>query len=121
MAKYVNDLAMDAALDFIAAGNIINVCNAQPANRTEATSTYNLATKALNANDFAKADGNSSGRKVTVAAQNNLTVGANGNATHIAICNATLLLLVTTCTSQTLSSGNTVSIPAFADEIADAA
>lgn len=121
MAKWANDLVMDAALDFIAAGNIMNICNAQPANRTEATTTYNLATRALNANDFAKADGDTNGRKVTVAAQNNISVGANGNATHVAISNATLLLLVTTCTTQTLTSGNTVSVPAWKDEIADPA
>lgn len=119
MAKWASDSIMDAALNVIATGTILNVCNAQPANRTEATTTYNLATTALNANDFTLADGNNSGRKVTVSAKNDIAVGANGNATHIAISDNNNLLLVTTCTSQTLTSGNTVSVPAWKDEIAD--
>lgn len=119
MGKWLNDGEMDAALDYVAAGNLMVVCNAQPANRADAVGTNNLCSVARNANDFTKADGNSSGRKVTIAAANNISVTANGTASHIAICNATLLLAVTTCSNQTLSSGNTVSVPAWALEIGD--
>jgi hypothetical protein len=46
-------------------------------------------------------------------------VDTSGTATHVALCDATRLLYVTTCTSQALTSGNTVNIPAWDIEIAD--
>jgi hypothetical protein len=123
MAKFVNDEVMDAALAEIAEGNILTVCSAQPTNRTEAITTYKLADVTLTPGDgngdFTIANGDTNGRKVTIAQQDNIPVDSSGNATHIAICDGTRLLLVTTCTSQALTAGNTVTTPAFDDEIAD--
>ncbi len=42
-----------------------------------------------------------------------------GTATHVALADGTRLLYVTTCTSQALTSGNTVNFPAWDIEIAD--
>lgn len=123
MAKFANDDVMDAALDEIALGNILTVCSQQPTNRTEAVTTYKLADVALTPGDgngdFTIGNGDTNGRKVAIAEQADIPVDANGDATHIAICDDTRLLLVTTCTSQTLTSGNTVTVPTFDDEIAD--
>lgn len=119
MAKFLNDSVLDSLLDAIAAGNAIAVCSAQPTTRTEALTTYELATTSLTSGDFTKANGDSSGRKVTVAQQSDLTVDNSGTATHIAICDSTNLLLVTTCTSQVLTAANLVTIPAFKCEVAD--
>jgi hypothetical protein len=119
MAKWANDLVMDAALDKVATGTILTVCNAQPTTRVEAVTTYKLADVIIDGTDFTKADGDTSGRKVTVAQQADVPVDTSGTATHIAICDATILLLVTTCTGQALTAGNTVTVPAFDDEIAD--
>lgn len=123
MAKFANDSVMDAALAKIATGTILTVCSAQPTNRTEATATYKLADVVLTAGDgngdFTIANGDTSGRKVTVAQQDNIPVDSTGTATHVAICDGTNLLLVTTCTSQGLTAGNTVTVPAFDDEISD--
>jgi hypothetical protein len=71
--------------------------------------------------DFTKANGDTSGRKVTVAAKSGVSVTASGTATHIAIARSTdsTLRYVTTCTSQALTSGNTVNIPAWKIEVAD--
>lgn len=119
MAKYANDLVMDAALDKIATGTILTVCSTQPTTRAEAVTTYKLADVVIDSGDFAKANGDASGRKITVSQQADIPVDTSGTATHIAICDGTILLLVTTCTSQALTAGNTVTVPAFDDEFAD--
>lgn len=119
MSKWANDSVMDAALDVVAAGTILTVCSAQPTNRTEAITTYKLADVTVDSGDFTKANGDTSGRKLTVGQQSNVPVDSSGTATHIAICDGTNLLYVTTCTSQALTSGNTVTVPAWDIEISD--
>lgn len=119
MAKWANDSVMDAALDKIATGTILTVCSAQPANRTEAVTTYKLADVTIDSGDFTKANGDTSGRKVTVAEQDNVPVDTTGTATHVAVCDGSNLLYVTTCTSQLLTAANTVKIPAWDVEFAD--
>jgi len=123
MAKWASDLVMDAALDYVAGSTILTVCSAQPTTYTEATATYKLADVVVDAGDFTKANGDTSGRKVTVGAQNAVPVDTTGTATHIALSTTTgsTLRYVTTCTSQSLTSGNTVNVPAFDIEIADPA
>jgi len=119
MAKYINPLVHDAALDEIATGNLMVVCSAQPTTRTEAVTTYALADVAMVGGDFTKAAGDVSGRKVTIAAKSDITVDATGDANHVAIVNASELLAVTTVTQQTLTSGNTVSVGSWQVEYRD--
>ena len=122
MAKAVHDDVLDAAFDVIDQANIMTVCSAQPTTRAEAVTTYALADVAMTVNtDYTKANGDTSGRKVTVAAKSSITVDTTGTATHVALCDGTRLLYVTTCTSQALTSGNSVSFPAWDVEIADPA
>lgn len=122
MAKWANDLVMDAALDEIATATRMDVCSAQPANFAGIAAVA-LADVTLDSGDFTKANGDTSGRKVTVAAQNGILIDASGTATHVALSRVSdsTLLLVTTCTSQALTANgsNTVNVPAFDDEIAD--
>ena len=123
MGKLVLDAAMDAAFDFIRARvTQITVCSTQPTTYAEATSTYKLADGAITSTDITLGDGDTSGRKMTIGSQSNLTVDASGTAQHVALAGSTgnTLLLVTTVTSQALTSGNTVNVPAFDDEIGDA-
>lgn len=123
MAKSVHNDVLDAALDEIATCDRLDVCSTQPTNLTEATSTYSLADVTLTAGDgngdYTIADGDASGRKLTVAEQADITVDADGTAQHIALSDGASLLYVTTCTSQALTTGNTVTVPAFDIEIAD--
>lgn len=123
MAKFANDDVMDAALHEIAEGNILTVCSQQPTTRAEAITTYKLADVALTPGDgngdFTISNGDTNGRKVRIAEQADIPVDSGGDATHVAICDGTRLLLVTTCTSQELTAGNTITVPAFDDEIAD--
>ena len=120
MAKTVHDDVLDGAFDVLDQGDIMTVCSAQPTTRTEAVTTYALADVALVPNtDYTKADGDTSGRKCTVAAKSGVTIDTSGTALFIAICDATRLLYVTTCTSQALTASNTVNFPAWKVEIAD--
>jgi hypothetical protein len=109
----------DAALDNIATSNQMVVCSQQPANRTEAVTTYNLASVSMAGGDFTKAAGDVSGRKVTVAAKSGINVTASGSATHVALVTASDLKVVTTVAAQTLTSGNTVSLGTWKVEYQD--
>ena len=119
MGKYLHDDVLDAALDELAAGTTLTVCSSQPTSRTEAITTYKLADVTIDSSDFTNADGDSSGRKVTIAQQSAVPIDTSGTATHIAICDSTRLLAVTECDSQALTSGGTVTVPAFKLEMAD--
>lgn len=122
MAKSVHDDVLDGAFDVLDQATEMNACSAEPTTRTEAITTYALADAVMTADtDYTKANGDISGRKVTVAAKATQTIDTTGTATHIALTDATRLLYVTTCTSQALTSGGTVSFPAWDAEIADPA
>lgn len=119
MAKSVHSDVLDGAFDVLDQGDIQTVCNAEPTTRTQAITTFKLADVAMTPNtDYTKAAGDTSGRKCTIAAKSSVPVDTTGTATHVAICDGTRLLYVTTCTSQALTSGNTVNIPAWDVEIA---
>ncbi|MCL4295677.1 MAG: hypothetical protein KJ077_08115 [Anaerolineae bacterium] len=124
MAKWANDSVMDAALAYIADnGDRVDVCSGQPANYAgiAAVTLANVAlTLGAGNGDYTLGNGDSSGRKLTVAEQTGVSVTGSGTATHIAISNGSdTLLYVTTCTSQALTAGNTVNLPAWDIEIAD--
>jgi hypothetical protein len=102
--------------------DIMTACSSQPTTRTEAVTTFKLADVAMTPNtDYTKANGDTSGRKVTMAAKSSVLIDTSGTATHIALCDATRLLYVTTCTSQALTANgsNTVNFPVWDVEIAD--
>jgi hypothetical protein len=121
MAKQAPDATIDVMFDYVDQCNIMHVCSAEPANYA-GIAAVSLADVALTPDtDFTKANGDTSGRKVTIAAKSGVTVDASGTATHIAIARTTdsTLRYVTTCTSQALTAGNTVNIPAWKIEVAD--
>lgn len=123
MAKWQNDSMLDAAFDWVRARvTQMTVCNAQPTTYAEATSTYKLADIALTSTGITLADGDTNGRKMTIGAKSGVTVDTTGTASHIALAGSTgsTLLYVTTCTTQALTTGNTVDFPAWDVEIADA-
>lgn len=126
MAKAVHDDVLDAMLSYIADNTKrITICNAQPTTYTEGNATFALAdvttTEGTGGGDFAIANGDTSGRKLTVAQNASFTVDSSGTATHVALLDVdnSKLLYVTTCTSQALTAGNTVTQPAFDIEVAD--
>lgn len=119
MSKWTNDSVLDAMLDKIATATILTVCSAQPTNRTEAVTTYKLADVVIDSSDFTKSNGDVSGRKITIAQQENIDVDATNTATQIALCDGTDVLYVTTCTPQVLTSGNKVTTPIWDIEVSD--
>lgn len=118
MAKWANDSVLDAPLDKVATGNQILVTTSQPANRAAALSA-SLAGTSLSGGDFTKANGTPDGRQVTIGAKAGVSVTASGTATHVCIVDGTDLLYVTTVTSQALTSGNTITIPAWKITVGD--
>jgi hypothetical protein len=120
MAKSVNTAVLDLALNDVKTnGNKMVVCSAQPTTYAEANATYMLANVAMAAGDYTLAAGDVSGRKVTTGAKTGIAITNSGTATHVAIIDTvnSILKLVTTCTSQALSVGGTVDVPAWKWEI----
>ena len=122
MGKAVHNDVLDAALAEVATANIMTLCSQEPTTRTEAVTTYALADVAMtpgDGNDYTIADGDTNGRKVTVSAKNNVTVDTTGTGTHVALCDGSTLLYVTTCTSKAVTASDEVNFPAWDIEIAD--
>ena len=101
------------------------ICENEPttyaeANTAKGSGGYKLAEVAVDSSDFTNADGDVSGRKLTVGAQTS-TVSVTGDADHVALLDTgnSKLLLVTTITQQTITSGNTWNLAAFDQEVAD--
>lgn len=118
MGKYVNSSVLDAALDKVSTGTQLIVTAAQPTDRASAISNA-LASTSLTSGDFTKSAGTPDGRKLTVAEKSGIVVSATGNAGHMSIIDGTSLLWVTTVATQAISSGNTITIPAWTVSIAN--
>lgn len=122
MPKFAHDDILDAGLLLIK--NNVNkriACSAYPTTYAEANATYALADVAVSSSDFTIANGDTSGRKVTIAAKTGVTVDANGTVTHEALVDTvnSKLYYVTTTPSQGVSLGGTVDMGLWKDEIAD--
>jgi hypothetical protein len=121
MAKTASDAEMDAALAYIQSCDLMVVCSAEPSSYADATTGVDLADVALSTPaDLVIAD-NGTGRKLTVAAKSAIPIDHSGTATHIALCKVsdTTLRAVTTCSSQALTGGGTVDVPAIVFSIAN--
>lgn len=117
MGKKVDNSVIDAALNKIATSVRMVITSAEPAN-FGGIAAVALADVTLDSGDFAIANGDTSGRKVTIAQQSSIPIDSSGSATHICLDDGTTLLFVTTCTTQVLTAGGTVTVPAYKDEIA---
>lgn len=116
MAKKYDDTVLDGALAVADNATTVHVTSAEPANHAgiAAVSLADIAVTAGAGNgDYTIGNGDTSGRKLRLLAQAGVTVDANGTATHVVGTDGSTLLWCTTCTSQVLTAGNTVDIPAF--------
>lgn len=120
MAKSAPDAMLDASLDYAAAATIQHLCSAQPANFA-GIAAVSLASVAMAPGDFTKADGDTSGRKLTVAAKAAVPITTSGTANHVVLATTTgsVLRYVSTVASQQLTSGGTVDIGSWKIEVAD--
>lgn len=118
MAKFQIDAMLDAALSYISSNATeLYICTSQPSDRAAAISTSLIA--AATPSFTGPVNGDSSGRKLTIDQVTDESITATGTANHIALCSGSTLLYVTTCSAQALSSGGTVTQPAWDIEIAD--
>lgn len=103
--------------------NRVDICSAEPTTYTGATSTNTLG-NTTSISISAPTDGDTSGRKVTLAAITGGNVTGTGTATHFAITDTTNSRLLATgslSSSQAVTSGNTFSLTAVDIEIPDPA
>jgi hypothetical protein len=120
MTKLANDLIMDAAFDFlIAEAERIIVATGDGGGVYANLAAITLADNAIGT--ITKANGDTSGRKAIIPQHATVPIDASGTATHIHVVDdtGTRILLTTECTSQALTSGGTVTIPTWDEEIAD--
>jgi hypothetical protein len=118
MGRWASDSVIDASLDKMSEANLLIACSQQPANRVEAVGTYAIADVVLAAEDFSKAN-DTSGRILTVAGKALVDVDTDGTITHLALCDETELLYVTTTNSKIVEIGDKVNIGAFTANLKD--
>ncbi len=119
----VGNRVFDAGLNVLdTEANRVDICSQEPASYAEATSTYTLG-NSTSISISAPTDGDTSGRKVTLAAISSASVTGTGSATHFAITDTSnSRLLITGSLSsggQTVTTGNTFSLNALDIEIPD--
>ena len=118
MAKLIPDAIIDLELGVIAAATILVICKDTPTTYADAAGTYDLATHVLTpangGGDFTSGAGDGTGRKLTLAAQNGITVDHDGTATYyvLGISASSTLLLIGEISPQALLNGNLVNFPA---------
>lgn len=120
MAKATGDTVLDGALDILGSScSGVYVCTSQPTNYAQATSTYALAasTSVTSADWTGPGDAGGGGRKITFDGKSSISVASSGSAAHVAWVKASgsVLLAVTTCSTQALTAGNKVNIPGSID------
>ncbi len=121
---FIDDSILDAALNELD-GAIENlyITSQEAATYAEAQSTYKLGTKA-SPSTTGPADGDVSGRKLTIDAINDGTVDSTGTATHWALTdNSESKLLATGALDSSLgvTATNTFTLTAFDIEFPDPA
>ena len=123
---YLNDRVLDGALAILdTEADRIDICSQEPANYTEATSTYSLGNKDHGASGSAfgaPQNGDVSGRKVASVAVTDGAVTATGTASHYGVSevgNTRLLAANSLNASQAVTNGNTFSLPSFDVEFPD--
>lgn len=120
----ISDYVLDAALSKLdTEANRVDICSQEPTTYAAATSTYTLG-NATSISIGAPTNGDTSGRKVTLAAISGASVTGTGTATHFAITdtiNSRLLATGSLSASQSVTSGNTFSLTAVDIEIPDPA
>lgn len=125
MAKSVHNDVLDASLNYIKNNcDKMVFCSAQPTSYAEANATYALADVAMTSSDFTgPADGDVSGRKLTVNEKASVEIDASGTGNHVALIDTgnEKLLYVTTAASQAVVDGNTMTFQSWDIEIADPA
>ena len=123
--KLTGDNFIDGAFEYLASNGSLLVVAADSSTSFAAVDstgdTRVLAVHALTTADYTIQNGDASGRKVTISSQDSVDIVRSGTAENLYILDTgnSEILLVTSITTQALTTGNKVNIPSFDDEIAD--
>lgn len=122
MAKFTDDSVLEAALTKVATSTRMTITSAQPANFAGIAAVLlgsAAMTAGVNGASYSNyADGDVSGRKITVLAKT-VPITAGGTANHVCLDDGTRLLHCTTFTGQAVANGNSVNVGAYDVEFAD--
>ena len=122
MGKSIHSLVLKAALSYIKDNcSYMYVCSEWPSTAAMASNTEMLASASFTSTQMTVSAA-ASGAHLTMSAINSINVSNTGSAQHIALVFvgvASKVLCVTTCTSQALTEGNTVNVPAWSYTIND--
>jgi len=118
MAKMMTDAMMDGGLTKHGTNTRMSVLTGEPTSILDITTNLKLASVTMAGGDYTIANGDTSGRKSTTVQKASVAITATGAATHVSLDDG-VDWVATTCTSQALTSGGTVTIPAWKREIAD--
>lgn len=121
MARYQNDLMLDAALDWLIANSTARWALSTDATTYASAVSAKLASATIASAQFTKADGDVSGRKVTVAVVSGVSVATQGSATHYALVKpvGSVLSYIVPASTKLLPSGSEVTFGAFDIELED--
>jgi len=130
VAKFAPNSTLDGLLEQIALADEMYVTSGQPTSYADLGDSVDILVGPISLTpgdgngDFTIGDGDVSGRKITISAQNGASVVASGDADHVVLAtggSTDVLRYVTTCTEQTLTQGNTVNVGSWDVEVADPA
>ncbi len=123
MAAVAPDATIDASLAAVATSTVVHACSSSPANfagiAAVSLGSYTLTAGTGNG-DWLIANGDVSGRKLTLLAQSGNNGTANGVANFLAFATGSTLMFVADADGETINSGSPWTIGAFdVWEIAD--
>lgn len=119
MGKLMTNGMIDGGLTKYGTCTNMTICAGQPTSYAD-IAVKALATQTLVGGDFTIANGDTSGRKSTIAAKTGILIDTSGTADHVVVDDGTDYS-VTTCTPQALvaNGSNVFATPAFDREIGD--
>jgi hypothetical protein len=132
--KWANTSMLDAALAWVRTNAVKMTITTASIDDSSSAPSYSKITStaaliapyamaSVNIASAVIADGAVSGRKLTIPQVASIAVDASGTAARVCLFNSSgnVITYITTCTSQVLTSGNTVTCPAYSIEIRDPA
>lgn len=118
MAKFIEDVVYDAALDKISGSTRMHLCSGQPTSWADCLSK-SIGAVTVDSLDFTITNGDTSGRKAIVGAQVGFNITRSDTLDHVAFINSTDLLCGVTHTPTAVVSGDSRNTAAFDIEMRD--
>ena len=119
MGKEVPDAVIDVILTEVATSTRMDVVDDVSTPSDLSGTIANVAMVAGHGNDYTIGPGDVSGRKVAMAEKTgvDITTAGTNTALHVILSLASVIKLITTCDSQPLTFGGTVTFPTWDYEV----